>query len=192
MPQDPWAALMQGQPRDPWRAVDRAGYGKNITLENLARLGEYGYGQGTRFMGRAEQSLDPVLGFYRMLLGDREAAMEAMGPEISTIVSQYDAARKAAAEFAPRGGGKTQVLAESPFREAGDIARLIQTARQGAVTGLERLGGTYGQLGQGQLALASSAWQATMDDILRKYELDIKKWEGVMRAVGSAARMWAG
>lgn len=185
MPQDPWAALMQGGPKDPWRPVDQAGYGNDITLGNLGRLGEYGFGEGTRLMGRAEQSLDPVLGFYRRLLGDRQAAMEAMAPEISTIVSQYDSARKAAAEFAPRGGGKTQALVESPFREAGDIARLVQTARQGAVKGLEEVGGAYGQLGQAQLGLAGANWQNIMGDILEKYAIDKKQRAQSMSSLGS-------
>jgi len=63
----------------------------------------------------------------KILTGDRSAAMSALSPEIGTISSQYQGARKAAAEFSGRSGGRAADLQTSPTDEAGKIENLMNT-----------------------------------------------------------------
>lgn len=178
---NPWASLIdkpfawQSPGVDPKETARTENWGWPDTLRNISQLGTFGFEKGSRAIGRSEQALDPLLGFYRTILGgDRQAIMQLMAPEVSTIVSQYDTARRTAAEFAPRGGGRTQALSELPFRQAGDINRLFQETRKGALGGLERVGGAYGELGVRELGLSAGAYQSLIEDVLQKYAIDKK------------------
>lgn len=84
--------------------------------------------------------------------GDRTTAMSALTPEIGTISSQYQGARKAASEFAGRGGGRAAGLEESRFKEGSDVQGLLSKLR---TTGMDKLTGISGILQQ--LGLAKSA-----------------------------------
>jgi hypothetical protein len=91
----------------------------------------------------------PAKNFFSSILGNREQALSAMAPEVSTIVDQYDAAKKTAAEFSPRGGGRATLNNELPFREAGKIGSLVAGARGNAATQLNQTGLAERQLGAG-------------------------------------------
>jgi hypothetical protein len=85
-------------------------------------------------VGQAEQ-------YYSGLLnGDREKLGEILAPETSTILSQYDNAARAAAEFAPRGGGRTVAMAENPTNKATAYGKVLAGARAGAADKLGQLG----------------------------------------------------
>lgn len=101
----------------------------------------------------------PGENFFSALLGNREQALSAMAPEVSTIVDQYDAAKKTAAEFSPRGGGRATLNSELPFKESGKIAGLISGARGNAATQLMNAGMQKRQLGAG---LTSAGLQGTL------------------------------
>lgn len=85
--------------------------------------------------------------YLKSLLGGKQSAMEAAAPEVNTILSQYDTAKRQLGQMAPRGGGTNATLAELPFRESGDITKLLAGERSNAAEGLARLG-----LGEGGLA----------------------------------------
>ncbi len=79
--------------------------------------------------------------------GSLEQLQSLYNPEISTVLSQYDNAAKSAAEFGPRGGGRTAAMAELPFRKAGAVGQIIGGARAGATQGLADVSGKEAQLG---------------------------------------------
>lgn len=159
MPQtDPWSSLL----RPPQSANLSQGLGGRPLDESamlkLGRVGSSAYDFGVRSAGRSEEALDPSLSFFKALLyGDPEAVNQAIGPARSRVISQYDAARRQVAEFAPRGGGRNEMFAELPFREAGEIGRLTQEARTGAAKELTSIGSLYGQLGLEGLGLSERA-----------------------------------
>lgn len=78
--------------------------------------------------------------YKRALGGDRQSIQELLGPEISTVLSQYDTAAKTASELAPRGGGRTQALAELPFQKVAAYGQQLAGARSGAAEKLGALG----------------------------------------------------
>jgi hypothetical protein len=99
---------------------------------------------------------DPLKFFQALLTGDRATLMSVLGPEITSLTSQYDTASRAASEFAPRGGGRTAALQTTPYKEAADISGLIGQARQTGAAGVESVAGMLSQLGLGELGVATS------------------------------------
>ena len=128
---------------------------KDLAEQSLAKLagvqaeaGEWGLGQAKRLLPEAEADIQKALGSYLPLLtGDRQAKIEGLGPEVNQISAQYDTARRAAAEFTPRGGGRTAALAEVPFRKAGAITSLLQKVRPEAAGKVTDIGQLLASIG---------------------------------------------
>lgn len=96
--------------------------------------------RGTTTFGQSQRALTPALNFNEKLLsGDPATAMSAIGPEANTILSQYDTARRAVAQNAPRGGGATRKMANLPFEASGKITNLLNVSRRGAAGELSKL-----------------------------------------------------
>ncbi len=95
---------------------------------------------GKLAMSTGEETISPAKNFFKTALsGNREALQDLLGPEISTVMGQYDAA-KTSSEFAPRGGGRLGVLAEQPFAKAGAYGKALVGARTGAADKLAGIG----------------------------------------------------
>lgn len=96
---------------------------------------------------QATSSLNQVEGYYGPLLkGDRQQMLESVAPEVNSILSQYDTAKRAVSEFSPRGGGRTATLADLPFRQAGDITTLLQRVRPESAKGMTDISQTKAAL----------------------------------------------
>lgn len=78
--------------------------------------------------------------YFTGVLGNRAQALSAADPEISTIMDQFDAAHKAAAELSPRGGGRATLNAQKPYQMSGQIGKLLQASRGNAASILSNLG----------------------------------------------------
>ena len=132
--------------------------------------------------GQRERALSPALGFNEKLLsGDPATAAGAIAPEANTILSQYDTARKAVQQNAPRGGGATRQMANIPFAASGKIANLFNAARRGSADALSQLFSTLsgeslgykreeisGRLGQEQNAIDKQKQQFLQGSALGK------------------------
>lgn len=92
-------------------------------------------------MSDARAALQPVKDYYTTALsGDSEALKQLLGPEINTVLSQYDTAAKTATELGPRGAGKNAALAAVPFAKATAYGKALSGARSGAAEGLTKIG----------------------------------------------------
>lgn len=112
-------------------------------------------GRGTTQQGK--DTIGPALDYWMKLLsGDQAAQANAIAPTARTIVSQYDAAKKAALTTAPRGGARSQALAELPFKKAGDIGTLIQQLQPKAAGEVSDIGKFLSQLGISESGLGLS------------------------------------
>jgi len=150
------------------------------------QAGEWGLGEAKRLLPKGEESIEQALSYYLPLLsGDRQAMMEAMGPEVNQIVSQYDTGRRAAAEFTPRGGGRTTALAELPFRKAGAITSLLQGARPGAAKAVSDIGFGVGDLASRLLPGSTGAGAQLLGYALQRRGQDIPAWEKMGTSIGS-------
>ena len=111
--------------------------------------------KGNQFLGDASQNLGGAANFYKTILGgDRNAIMQLLSPQVSTVLSQYDNAANAVRQFAPRGGGATATLAAIPFQKAGVAGSAFQSVLPGAAAGLAGVGGQQGGLGLGATSAA--------------------------------------
>lgn len=92
--------------------------------------------------GADNSATNEAEGYYNTILhGSQENTRSLLGPDVDTIMSQYDNASKASAELGPRGGGRTAIQAEAPFKKAGVYGQLVGQAKKGAAEGLTTIGG---------------------------------------------------
>jgi hypothetical protein len=82
--------------------------------------------------------------------GSQEQLQGLLGPEISTVLAQYDNAAKTAAELGPRGGGRTAIMAEAPFKKAAAYGTALAGARTGAAKELAGIGEKEAGIGSQQ------------------------------------------
>lgn len=100
------------------------------------------------FLQRGSDTLAPSIDYWsKILSGDRQAINEAIGPETTRIAQNYEGAKTAATQFAPMGGGRSQLLAELPFRRGQDISALVANLRPEAAQQLSTIANQLSQLG---------------------------------------------
>lgn len=101
-----------------------------------------------------QQGLDTLQGPKNYLTGvmngSQEQTQGLLGPEVSTVLSQYDNAAKTAAELGPRGGGRTAILAEAPFKKVGAYGKALAGAKQTALSELPKIGAEEANIGTQQ------------------------------------------
>ena len=162
-------------------AAKIGGKGGKKTKQQIAGLtaqqeeaSEFALGEAKTTLPKALSALEGPLAFWQNLLGgDRQEMLSLLAPEVNTIISQYDTARKGIANLAPRGGGRTTQLAESRFEEANQISRLLQESRRRAAGEVAGIGGRLGALGLGELGSATGTAASTIQSLLTKRGQDI-------------------
>jgi hypothetical protein len=108
-----------------------------------------------------------------ILSGDRSQVLAAEAPEISSLLSSYDSARKSTAELAPRGGGRSEQLNELPYKEAGDVNKLIETARPQAAKDLTQVAGEQTYLGTSEQGIAANDVNSSLSFLLGKADVQM-------------------
>lgn len=90
---------------------------------------------------RTNPAVSQAEGYYSKALGgDTSSLQELLGPQINTVLSQYDTAAKTASELSPRGGGRAAQLGEVPFKKIATYGEQLGLARTGAADKLGSLG----------------------------------------------------
>jgi len=129
------------------------------TLQQIQSQGAAGAADTATGMGqlnKASTSADQAGSLYRTAAGGSMEELQSMlGPEISTVMSQFDNAAKTAAEFGPRGGGRTGMMAELPFKKAAAAGGMIGDARKGAVAGMADTAKTQAEVGSAEGSLGT-------------------------------------
>lgn len=96
--------------------------------------------QGRDLFGPASEYLKAILS------NDRQAIQAATMPERRRVIDQYATAKKAIAEFVPRGGGVAGAMTRLEGDKASDLAMVGAGMRpQAAQTALSAGGGMFGQ-----------------------------------------------
>jgi hypothetical protein len=123
-------------------------------------LGDVMTSRGLGELGAAEKVLQGPLDFFSKLLsGDRQSAMEAEAPAVNSILSQYDSAKRAVSQFAPRGGGTASTLAQAPFKASDAITNLLASVRPEAAQALTQISGLLSSLGLDESSIGISNLQ---------------------------------
>ena len=104
--------------------------------------------QAAAFLSRGADAFTPAIDYWTKLLsGDRNEINTLLGPEISRINANYEGAKRTATQFAPMGGGRSQLLAEMPFRRGQDIGSLVANLRPQAAQQLSTIANQLSALG---------------------------------------------
>lgn len=147
---------------------------------------KFGTASAKQLLPQAEAGLGAANRYYAPLLsGNRQAMMEAIAPEANTIISQYDTAKRAASEFAPRGGGRTATLAELPFAESGAITNLLNTVRPNAAGATADIGKTYGALASSLLTRNTGAASSLLNYSLQSRGQSFNQAEQIGGSIGT-------
>ncbi len=156
------------------------------SMDLLGGLSKSLQSSGTDLTNKGTAALAPVLSYLTKLAGgDTAAAMDATRPQRARVIDQYDAARKSIAEFSPRGGGTASTLANSQFKEAGDLANLTSQARTDAVNKLGDIGQQLTSLGVNTTGM-SAEMQARIAAILSDQAKQKREQQGQFgKTIGS-------
>ncbi len=126
-----------------------------------------------------------------ILSSNPAAVMDATRQERGRVIDQYDTARRAIANFGPRGGGSTSTLAESRFQQAESLADITSTARRDAVSQAGELGVRLTALGLNADQLASADINTVIRAILARegvgvqgQKLGLEKGEATGQLIG--------
>ena len=132
---------------------------RSYELNSMGSLQNQGRSLGTSGAGTlasGTQSMQSLMNQLQKIMGGGQAGLEAVAPEVNTVASQYQGARKAAAELSPRGGGRTSTLANQPFAEMGDIQKMMFGEQSRARGQAGSLAGQMANLGLNEESLAST------------------------------------
>lgn len=160
------------------------------------RLGQ----QGQQFSAMGADASIPALQHLTQLLSNNPAAaMEATRQERGRVLDQYDTARRAIANFGPRGGGTTSALAESQFSQAESLADITSNVRRGAALDLSQIGMQLSSLGLSAEQLASGNIETIIQAVLAREGINTERRGQNMALAGGAAEiagqllgMWLG
>ncbi len=120
-----------------------AGNSGSITgdVRGIQKSAEDQLRQGSEMVVQGQQNIAPVLKYFKALMSENPSeVLAATAPERSRIVDQYDAAKRAAGQFTPRGGGQSSTQMEAGAREASDLGKVTADARRNAATSLGEFG----------------------------------------------------
>ncbi len=142
---------------------------RDVLIEQQVGASKFALGEAQQVLPQAREALQGPLDFWETILGgNRQEMLSLLAPEVETIVSQYDTARRNIANLAPRGGGRTTQMAESRFEEAGLIQRLLQESRRRAAGEIAGIGGQLTTLGVSELGISTGAAGNLISDLLRR------------------------
>ncbi len=147
--------------------------------ENLLKSGTTTYAQGKALFD------EPQRYYSNILSGDRDAALTAVGPEVRSVLAQYDGARRAVGEFGGRGGGRSSGMAELEFKKAGDISSLLQKARPDAAAKLTDLARILSALGISQEGAGLQGTGTALRGVLGKAGQDIEENANVQKMLAN-------
>lgn len=150
---------------------DLTQYQRSLT-NNIGTAGQNLLTQGTGQVGQALSYWGPILS------GNRAEMSAALAPEINTINSGYNQQRQQLDTFAPRGGGRANLMQQLPFNQTRDISTLFSGLRPQAANAVAGIGENQQSTGSNMLAQAVQA-------VLQKMGLNVQQ-SGQAMALGGA------
>lgn len=131
--------------------------------------------QGAQLTGGATDQLAPILNYFKQLTGNNPSAiLDATKPDRGRVIDQYDSARRAISNFAPRGGASSDALASSYTSEANQLSDITSTARSTAIGQSASLGTTLEGLGLSAEQLQGADLNTVVNAILGQKGLDLQ------------------
>lgn len=149
--------------------------------------------EAAKNLPQAASALQGPLSFFQSLLsGNRSTVMNTLEAPISSLTSQYATSAKSSEEFAPRGGGRAAALEEAPSTEAGQIEQLVAGAEAEGAQGVASIADMLGNLGLGEIGVASSTAANTANQLQSSIENQQQQQQQAGAAVGGLVSLLAG
>lgn len=142
------------------------------------------------FFGQSQDILGPVNDYLKAILGgDQNALMEATKPERRRVIDQYAAAKKAIAEFTPRGGGQATAMLNLAGKQAGDLAGVTGQAKQNALGLATSLGSQYSATAATQQGMAQNALGQALSGSAQQDANRSQNWQSLAMGAGQILGM---
>lgn len=157
-------------------------------LSNLMKWSGESRNNAAAMYGMSVPALKQALGYYKALLDSPSEALRTAAPASN---ERYQGVLQQIAQFAPRGGGRNQLLSNFQFAKNAEQDQLIAGARGEAAQGLGQLGATTGsqalqwdslstQQQQAALALIQGLLTGQLNEQARKDQ----GWASVLQGLG--------
>ncbi len=157
-------------------------------LRRLDERSERQSAQGENLLSLGTSGLRPALRFLTAITrGDPGAVGQATQPERRRVIDQYDTARRAVAQFAPRGGGQTSTIAQSFTDEAGVLGDIFAKGRREGATALGQLSTRLASLGISAESVAGQNLSTLVRAYLTQDEQARRSAGGFGEALGGLA-----
>jgi len=141
-----------------------------------------------QFTAQGADLFAPVADYLKKVTsGDRQAVLQATMPERRRVIDQYATAKKAIAEFTPRGGGQAAAGAELQGKEASDLATTTASARQQAFGQEADLSKAASALGISAESLASGDLNSIISALSAQNAAHAQSASGLGQALGTLA-----
>jgi hypothetical protein len=161
----------------------------NAAIGNLKTNASEASALGKQFGAQSADLFQPVADYLKKVTsGNRQDVLAATMPERRRVIDQYATAKKAIAEFTPRGGGQAAAGAALQGKEASDLATTTAEARQQAFGQEGNLATAAAQLGISEQSLASG----DLNSILNALNTQNQQHAQSAGALGSALGTLAG
>lgn len=121
----------------------------------------------------------------KILSGDRQQLLEATAPERHRVIDQYATAKKALAEFTPRGGGQAGSMNRLQAQEASDLSGIGSAARAAATTTGLSAGLNAQGLGLQASGIAANDYTGILDFMQKQNELKAQSSAALGQGLGS-------
>lgn len=143
-------------------------------------------GEGSDLAASGEATIDKSLHYLMPLLGgDKTAVTQTLAPEYDTILQQYDTARKTASETGPRGGAKGEAIAESTFKQADALSRLLQVVRREAANSVTGIGESRANRGVAKEATGIQSLDQAIASLTAKRGQNLQTYGDIGQGIGS-------
>ena len=149
--------------------------------------------RGDALNQQGDLAMAPVLQHLQALVrGDEATTLAATKGQRGRVMDQYDAARRAAAQFGPRGGGQQQAIANSYFDQANQLSDITADAQTGAAQQLGQFATQLNAMGLASDQLANADLGTIIQAVLGQQNIEAQKrgqnmdlWGGIGSAAGN-------
>jgi len=148
--------------------------------------------QGKQLTDQGLGALAPALKYFQSLLSGNSAdVMAATAPDRARVIDQYDAARKTAASFSPRGGGSASANLNLKAKEAGDLATLPVAARNNAASSMATIGQNLTSTGLSAQEQSIQQLSQALGPLFNQEQSDKQSQSSTWETIGTIAAMAA-
>lgn len=109
-------------------------------MEGLTAMSKPLMSQGLSMARQGGQDLNAAGGYYRNILGSRQAGREALAPEMTSAMEFYRGA-ESKAKRTLQGGGRDMAVAELDRQKVAQLSGMLPAARRDAAEGMAGIGG---------------------------------------------------